>query len=283
MAAGEPLAGSSAVASIWIALEASHPWAGKPLKTKTLSEIARRQLSLWDERPDTRVQLLQRPTERPTGRRTLLIASAVVGAEWCLRFDLDDDRELESIDLEELVAARAHPRANEVREPVFLVCTHGKRDRCCAKWGMPIYSAMAASGDAEVWQTSHLGGHRFAPTLVVLPHGYCYGRLRVSDCEPLMAAHRQGHVYEPDYLRGRSSHPPEVQAAEIALRKARGERSVAALSVVDVAEAEPGTHRVRFCLGDENVEITVAQSLVAQRRASCKDDVDSPGVVYVPR
>lgn len=54
-----------------------------------------------------------------------------------------------------------------------LVCTHGRRDRCCGALGMALYSALAGDGDSalRIWRTSHTGGHRFAPTAVVLPEG----------------------------------------------------------------------------------------------------------------
>jgi hypothetical protein len=61
-----------------------------------------------------------------------------------------------------------------------LVCTHGKRDTCCGSAGTTL--AMAAersigSPAVRVWRTSHLGGHRFAPTALVLPLGTMWGRL----------------------------------------------------------------------------------------------------------
>ena len=51
----------------------------------------------------------------------------------------------------------------------ILVCTHGARDACCGKFGYGFYVEMrglaAVRGDGvRVWRTSHLGGHRFAPT-----------------------------------------------------------------------------------------------------------------------
>lgn len=59
----------------------------------------------------------------------------------------------------------------------LLVCTHGTRDRCCATFGYPVYNQLRrtfdqdASGANRVWRVSHLGGHRFAPTVLDLPDG----------------------------------------------------------------------------------------------------------------
>ena len=56
----------------------------------------------------------------------------------------------------------------------LLVCTHGGRDVCCGSRGMDLAMRL---GDIDMpdglerWRTSHTGGHRFAPTFVVLPEG----------------------------------------------------------------------------------------------------------------
>ena len=57
------------------------------------------------------------------------------------------------------------------------MCTNGRRDRCCALLGRPLAAEIVAAGHSEVWEVTHLGGHRFSPTMLVLPHGYAYGRL----------------------------------------------------------------------------------------------------------
>lgn len=54
----------------------------------------------------------------------------------------------------------------------LLVCTHGTRDRCCGSFGTALAQRAAAAGlPARVWPSSHLGGHRFAPTALHLPSG----------------------------------------------------------------------------------------------------------------
>lgn len=57
-----------------------------------------------------------------------------------------------------------------------LVCTHGRRDRCCGSLGTALAQELLGDArplgqDVRVWRTSHTGGHRFAPTAVVLPQG----------------------------------------------------------------------------------------------------------------
>lgn len=77
-----------------------------------------------------------------------------------------------------------------VRE--LLVCTHGARDVCCGKFGYPIYKTLreeyaeTSGGKLRVWRTSHIGGHRFAPTLIDFPEGRYWGRLEPEALENLV-------------------------------------------------------------------------------------------------
>jgi hypothetical protein len=75
-----------------------------------------------------------------------------------------------------------------------LVCTHGARDVCCGKFGYPIYNVLrsrhAAPGSLRIWRTSHVGGHRFAPTIVELPEGRYWGHLEIGAVEDLVERRR---------------------------------------------------------------------------------------------
>ncbi len=65
-----------------------------------------------------------------------------------------------------------------------LICTHGSRDRCCGQSGTLLFLELEdalASGDisspVRIWRTSHIGGHRFAPTVLTLPDGLAWSNL----------------------------------------------------------------------------------------------------------
>ena len=54
----------------------------------------------------------------------------------------------------------------------LLVCSHGRRDVCCGSSGTDLAVELARKelpGGARLHRTSHTGGHRFAPTFIVLP------------------------------------------------------------------------------------------------------------------
>ncbi|MEE9385876.1 MAG: sucrase ferredoxin [Nannocystaceae bacterium] len=146
--------------------------------------------------------------------------------------------ELDTLDL-------AHPEVwGEVdKAPVYLVCTHGRRDACCARKGVPLYRAVEALVGDRAWQTSHLGGHRFAPVLLTLPHGYMYGRIEVAECQELVQATDAGRVGigtgVESRVRGRVDLSAVQQAAECFLRDALAENSFGALEPAGVEARRP--------------------------------------------
>ncbi len=131
-----------------------------------------------------------------------------------------------------------------VEEPAVWVCVHGKRDRCCAKFGVPVFEAAAALEGVDAWQTSHLGGHRFAATLLCLPSGLCYGRLQASDVEPLVRNHSQGRVHNLTSFRGRTCWSAPGQAAVHFVRAHVGEMTLGGFVPTSEAQTDAGV-RVR--------------------------------------
>jgi hypothetical protein len=117
--------------------------------------------------------------------------------------------------------------------PLVLVCSHGRHDTCCAVRGRPVAAALAAADPEPVWESSHVGGCRFAPAVVLLPHGYVLGGLDPAAAPAVLAAYRAGHV-DPSVVRGRTALPPAVQAAQHHARLATGATGANALWVVEV-------------------------------------------------
>lgn len=97
--------------------------------------------------------------------------------------------------------------------PLYLVCTHGTRDRCCGTFGYPIYKALADHSSRNVLQISHLGGHRYAPVLLVLPEWRFYGRLTSKTCLELDKALEEKKPY-PHGHRGAGYLPARLQTVE---------------------------------------------------------------------
>ncbi len=249
----EPIAGTAAAeTSIWIALEYPGPWGRKALKTSGLSAATRSHLAGWmDTVPGSRVQLIKHEGEHVEGSHptTLLIGLASEQDPALYRFELPSPDAVRDFDLEAVLRRDPALAAHRVDEPVVLVCTNGQRDRCCAKFGVPVYRRFAALAPARAWQTTHIGGHRFAATLVVLPHGIVYGHMEVDEVEPCLRAHERGELYSLARLRGRSCHSKASQAAESMLRARLGDLKLESLRRLDeqVTERESTSEvHVRF-------------------------------------
>ena len=83
----------------------------------------------------------------------------------------------------------------------------------------PVFDELRAHAHGEsLWQTSHVGGHRFAANVLVLPAGILLGRVRRADAPHVAAELRAGRIPLAHY-RGRRIHAPEAQAADAALRE----------------------------------------------------------------
>jgi hypothetical protein len=120
------------------------------------------------------------------------------------------------------------------------VCTHGKHDRCCAKYGRPLYDAVREQvDDGWVWQSTHVGGDRFAGNLVALPDGVYYGRVEPSEAWPVIEASLAGRVHLPCY-RGRSCHGFAAQAAELRVREETGLLGISEVRVRSIERAGDG-------------------------------------------
>jgi (2Fe-2S) ferredoxin len=127
-------------------------------------------------------------------------------------------------------------------QPLFLVCTHGKHDPCCARYGRPLFEGLAEQVDEQwVWQTTHVGGDRFAGNLVCLPHGLYYGRVSRAEAATLLDEHLEGRI-QLDRYRGRSAYSFPVQAAERSVREDEGLVGIAELRL---SETRRGGDRLR--------------------------------------
>jgi hypothetical protein len=154
--------------------------------------------------------------------------------------------------------------AGEVRPAAatYLVCTHGRHDTCCAMRGRPVAAALAAMRPEQVWECSHTGGDRFAANLVVLPHGFAYGHVTPAVAPGLVEAYESGRL-DPTWLRGRSSVPASVQAAQHHARLALGDLGIDAFAPLAAAPLDPVTWEVLLQHESGPVEVVVRSRTTA--------------------
>jgi hypothetical protein len=142
-------------------------------------------------------------------------------------------------------------------EPVYLVCTHGRHDACCAVRGRPVAAALAAAYPERTWECSHIGGDRFAANVVVLPHSLFYGQVPPARAVELARRYDEGDVV-PDLLRGSGAFVPPVQAAQHFARAAG--HSLAVDNLLPQSVQALSDHRWRILLASTNGPITVEVS-----------------------
>jgi hypothetical protein len=186
----------------WLLIEHSGPWAAEELETAGLPPLGRDAVARG-----IRVQLIRRRGEAST---RVYAAWTAGPSAWAGEFTGDLDA----------LAAGSELAIAEPAEPLFLVCTHGRRDACCGRYGGALARALTDRG-YPVWETTHVGGHRFAANLVILPHGLYYGPVSADGASAAIDAYRRGMVLADRY-RGRAGLPASEQAAEIAELSAAG-------------------------------------------------------------
>lgn len=162
-----------------------------------------------------------------------------------VKFEVESYEQLTEIDIASVAAGRTLAGGSMVAEPLLLVCTHGRRDKCCAKFGVPIYRSLRESFGERVWQSSHVGGDRFAANLVCFPHGLYYGHVTEDAARRIVAAYDARHLTLDNY-RGRASYPYHIQAAEFFTRTETGIVGLDDLRFVSSALRSEKRWRVRF-------------------------------------
>ncbi|MXZ43968.1 MAG: hypothetical protein F4Z01_03185 [Gammaproteobacteria bacterium] len=211
---GECILGTAPRVDLWLLLEHPQVWSPDAIDTDTLPTDVQRWLH---NTVDTfkrigkypRVQMIRK------SRNLRSAFSMFIAQSGLLRY-----HSMHSYD-EILDLCPDKNFGEKVEENNYFVCTHGTRDRCCAKHGHRTWTVLNELSDGRAWQCSHLGGHRFAPNVLVLPQGRLYGRVHAEEAE------RFYRLVEDDelatkHLRGRSEYSPEDQVREAGIEPIRG-------------------------------------------------------------
>jgi hypothetical protein len=281
---GETLAGTAPVARAWLAIEQPGPWGARALTESHFDHELGAELNRRAAASGVRIAMIRRvghhalpnthgssdvgaiaadsySPEQPSSRRVLL-ASTAPGHCAVRAMEITDPSVLLDLDFTALGAGRV-PAGDPHPAPVLLVCTNAKRDRCCAVLGRALALDIAeftagnspgghstSAAGLELWESDHLGGHRFAPTAVVLPTGYVYGRLDAATALDAVRAAADGRVAGRS-CRGRSTWTRHGQAADLALREHLQEFAEAAVKVVS---EQPVAHAAEAADGDADAD-----------------------------
>lgn len=266
---GEQLAGTAKPGKIVLCLEFYTGWGHDILDGTAFGAELNAKIKTFLKDNGAELQFIRRPgregqDRRQNNTRVLYIAWAT-GTEPVLeRMDLPSVEALLDIDLS---IPGNTPGARRVEHPILLVCTHGRRDRCCAVRGRPLAAALnnhfadAATGenrtsgagersalaqnhadaagvgagpvdpkrtefeefddhpsvdpiDPIIWESSHTKGHRFAPSMLLLPANYSFGRMAEGGARSMVEHAQRGELWLQGN-RGRGCLDPASQVAEL--------------------------------------------------------------------
>ena len=259
----EPLAATASRIDNWFLVEYRGLWARDALTGSGLSDqVKQHLLDQVRSVPHGRLLFVRRPDRR--GRPDLLAFTAASrpGQTTVTRNEFETYEDLRGLDL---LAGTA------VEHPLFLVCTHGKHDPCCARFGRPLYEALRDELAPDwVWQVSHIGGDRFAGNLVCLPEGLYYGRVDRETAGPVLDEHLARRILIPSY-RGRSIYTFAVQAAERVVRERTGLVGIDDLTLREVVRRKAST-RVTFAAGVETHKLRVDEERGDLTRLTCSSE-----------
>jgi hypothetical protein len=253
--------GTAFPAARLLLVEQPFPWGPEGLRTSRFDTATALALEARARNQNVRVQAIRHLGRNPDHVRRWAIVDtrdATRSVHWG---EFNDDADLLDLPLD---GSQGEPDL----EPFYLVCTHGRHDACCAQRGRPLVTGLAALRPDRVWQSSHLGGCRFAPTVLVLPLGLMYGRVPPSAADRLVAATDAGEVLG-DLCRGRIGVPPAAQAAIVATHERLSLPRVADVSYVSMTAIDAGAVRVRVSAPQGLYDITVRRTRVDATGLTC--------------
>lgn len=206
-----PLASTAPRTRRWWLIEDSGPWGSHAVRESSLAWLDRHSSRSTE---DARVVFIRRHDRhhRRAGltRRIFTFApgdQTVLGRTIALHDEPDIDDLTQAPTEQPWTVCRDHP--------MVIVCTNGSRDRCCAQRGRAVLDSLPVDVLGHVWESTHLGGHRFAPVALTVPSGYVLGRVTTQSLIDIVRADR----LELTTLRGRSDLSAPEQIGELSARR----------------------------------------------------------------
>ncbi len=107
--------------------------------------------------------------------------------------------------------------SEEARE--YFICSHAERDHCCGLWGRELYEHLRMDSKLKqnklrIFRCTHIGGHRYAPTMFELASMAFWGQLNEELAWQIMLR-SETFAKLAQYYRGNSVYKsPLMQIAE---------------------------------------------------------------------
>jgi len=262
----EPLPGTAKPGSVYVLFEWPEAWPRDVMGDAALGEELTAKLAPMLEAHNATLLLIRHPTRegRNISDHHLYLVFADEAVTEVKHVDSPD--ELLELDL----SGPGRNGAERRERPLLLICTHAKRDRCCAVKGRPMVNELHARhpfgpGNDVVWETSHIKGHRFAPTMLLMPWAYSFGRMNVEATDAMLTDASEGLYFVPGN-RGRGTLGPVEQVAELAVA---AEVPGARYGQFDVAASDDGSALVTDTASGQVYEVQLEQRPVSGVVDSC--------------
>ena len=249
---GVPLIGTATRGDIWFLVEYTERWGAKAFEESDLPQEVKAHL-IAAHRPNVEVRTLMIRQNRSQQRGGLrfFVGQTYPTEPRLYEYPLQNYSDILRIDLSSMVSGQPGDPTHLRVEPLYLVCTNGKRDQCCSVYGPETYQAMTEKAGDAVWQSSHIGGHNQSPITLFFPHGVNYGHTTPSEACRLVQAYQQNKVVLHHY-RGRVCLEPPVQAAEHFWREQTGNLELPGVQIETVAETGENEWNITVCGADGN-------------------------------
>lgn len=269
----DPMYGTASAGSSWVLLELSGGWGPSAFlqSPAVIDPVLGRAIVRRVEAAGMRIAAIRRHGRRTGAPRwRWFVAHSGVGSEALYCGEVDGPQGYLDLTLD-------GSDGTPCTDPVVAVCAHGRHDQCCAVRGRGAIAEITAAYPEIAWECSHLGGDRFAATMLILPDGLCYGRVDSTDSVELVRLYLDGRL-DNRYLRGRTSLPHAVQAAQYFAREKYGDDRIAGMPLLS-ADHHDGGHRV--VLGSESgpVEVNLEEGWSEPLLSQCHAKV--PGRVKI--
>ena len=262
----EPLPGTAKPGSVYVLFEWPEAWPRDVMGDAALGEELTAKLAPKLEEHNATLLLIRHPTRegRNISDHHLYLVFADEAVTEVKHVDSPD--ELLELDL----SGPGRNGAERRERPLLLICTHAKRDRCCAAKGRPMVNELHARhpfgpGNDMVWETSHIKGHRFAPTMLLMPWAYSFGRMNVEATDAMLTDASEGLYFVPGN-RGRGTLGPVEQVAELAVA---AEVPGARYGQFDVDASDDGSALVTDTASGQVYEVQLEQRPVSGVVDSC--------------
>ena len=244
-ASGEPLIGTATRVDVWFFIEYPGAWKAKAIDDNDLPGAVNDWIAATVARYDAAGIKARPQFIRQARRAGDHVRLMVLDAGKMASVELKNHEALLDVDVAALELAP--PEA-----PAYFVCTNGQRDSCCSLYGMPLYRKLFGLVGERAWQTSHVGGHRYAPNVLVAPTAELFGRVFVDEVEGFVAAIESGGR-PVENLRGRTALHPYAQVAEAAFGTGSRVERVDGQTVEVMTER--GIEKVVVCESDDSYDV----------------------------